>query len=182
MKVRISIFGFLIILLLITGCASLNDAVTPSLKVERDSFDSTLRVYQPPVSSSGISEPMHTLGFEWSERTPDVVYVTVGAYGIVNISDVEFNVDGEIVQTAETASSNTDYGSTIDTADFSTRRFMLPIDDFVRVMSANTVKMKVVHIDTYSVSSFGSGVSGMRTINTKIQPFLDELAAQGALQ
>ena len=169
-------------ILFMVGCASMNDAVTPSLTVERDSFDSTIRITQPSVSSSGISENMHTLGFTWNENTPDVVYITVGAYGIININDVEFNVDGTLIQSAETASSATDYGSSFDSADFSIRRFLVPIDDFVQIATGNVVKMKVYHIDTYSLSSFGRGVEGMRTINTKLQPFLDRLALEGALE
>ena len=180
MKTISNIFIITTVFLMI-GCASLNDAVTPSLEVERDSFDSTLRITQPSVSSSGISENMHTLGFTWNENTPDVVYVTVGAYGIVNINDVEFNVDGTFIQSAETASSATDYGSSFNSTDFSTRRFLIPIDDFVQIITGNVVKMKVYHIDTYSLSSFGRGVEGMRTINTKLQPFLDRLALEGAL-
>jgi hypothetical protein len=86
------------------------------------------------------------------------------------------------MQSAQKASSNTEYGSTIDIGEFSTRRFALPIDDFVQLANGGVVKMKVVHIDSYTVSSFGSRVSGMRTINTKFEPFLSKLAAEGATE
>lgn len=151
------------------GCASMNDALTPGLKIEKDRFDNSLRLYQAPVSSSGIREDWHTLGFEWNETTPEIVYLTVGAQGITNVSGVHFNVNGEIIKSAGDASVNTNYG------DFSTRRFYIPIQDFIKIAEASLVKMKVIQIDSYTVSSFGEGAGMLRTIDSKFAPFVREL-------
>ena len=153
----------------------MNDAMTPGFKVERDDFDSSLRIVQPPVSSSGVSDAWHTLGFEWNEKTPEIIYLTVGAMGITNISDAQFNVDGEIVDSLKEASSLTNYG------DWSTRRFYLPITDFVKIAKGKLVKMKVVKIDTYSVSSFGEQAGTLRTVDQKFPPFLQALNENGAI-
>ncbi len=144
----------------------MNDALTPSVSINKDDFDNSTRILQPPVSASGITEDWHTLGFEWNENTPSVVYITVGTQGINNVSGVNFNVNGNIIKSAKNASVNTNYG------DFSTRRFYIPIRDFKLIAQAKLVKMKVIHIDNYTVSSFGES-AGMRTINTKFSPFLE---------
>jgi hypothetical protein len=165
----------LLFLIMLAGCASMNDAMTPSLKVERDDFDSSLRILQPPVSSSGVSDDWHTLGFEWNEKTPKIIYLTVGAMGITNISDAQFNVDGELIDSLKEASGFTSYG------DWSTRRFYLPIYDFVKLAKGNLVKMKVVKFDKYSVSAFGEGAGITRTIDQKFPPFLKALVENGAI-
>lgn len=163
------------IILILSGCAGINDALTPSLKVQQDPFDSSLRLYQAPVSSSGISEDWHTLGFEWKESTPKIIYLTVGSQGITNVTGVHFNASGEIIRSANDASTNTKYG------DFSTRRFYIPIKDFLKIATADLVKMKVIHIDTYTVSSFGNDAGALRTIDSKFAPFIDELKKNGAI-
>ena len=161
--------------LLLSACAGLNDALTPSLVIKKDSFDSSLILSQRPVSSSGPSEDWHTLGFEWNEKTPEVIYLTVGSQGITNVSGVHFNVNSEIIESANDASINTKYG------DFSTRRFYIPIQDFVKIANAKLVKMKVIHIDTYTVSSFGDDAGILRTIDSKFAPFIGELKKRGAI-
>ena len=93
--------------LMLASCASMNDSLTPSLEVTKDPFDSTTTLSQKPVSSSGVSEDWHTLGFTWSESTPDVVYLTVGTQGIDNVSGVQFMVDGKLIKSANTASVGT---------------------------------------------------------------------------
>lgn len=158
--------------LTLASCASMNDSLTPSLKVTKDPFDSTVTLSQKPVSSSGLSEDWHTLGFTWKESTPDIVYLTVGTQGIDNVSGVQFMVDGKLIKTADTASVNTKYG------DWSTRRFYIPIDDFKLIATANLIKMKVIHIDTYTVSSFGEGAGMARIINSKFKPFIEALNKQ----
>lgn len=167
---QLKLFIFLSIALLsLGGCSSFNDAMTPSLDVTNDSFDNSLSLYQAPVSSSSsLSEDWHTLGFEWNEKTPNIVYLSVGVYGIKNISSVSFNVDGFMIEKLSRASSLTDYG------DWSQRRFAVSLQDFIRIANADDVRMKVVRINEYTVSSFGKKNSGA-IVNTKFKPFLDKL-------
>ena len=79
--------------LLVAGCASMNNAMTPSSHVMTDDFDGTAIIRQAPVSSSSsLAEGWHTLGFEWGQKTPDLVFITAGTNGITNVTDVAFNV------------------------------------------------------------------------------------------
>jgi hypothetical protein len=153
----------------ITGCTSMNDALTPSLNTHKDSFDGALIVSQAPVSSSSsLTEGWHTMGFEWNQKFPDVVFLEVGTNGITNVQGVAFNVDGEIIENITEASVLTKYGS------WSTRRLVMPINEFVKVAKGRDVKMKLIQIDTYSVSSFGVSNSGA-VVNSKFPPFLNKL-------
>lgn len=161
----------LIGLLSLSGCASMNDAMTPSMKVVKDAFDGRMAVVQQPVSaSSGLSEGWHTLGFEWSEKTPDAIYLTVGVSGVTNVTGVEFNADGKILSDISDASSITEYG------DWSTRRFSIVWEDFLSISSANDVKMKVMQIGKYTISSFGPMNSGA-VVNSKVGPFIEKVAS-----
>lgn len=163
-----------VILFTISGCTRFNDAMTPSLSVQQDQFDNSLIITQPPVSSaSGLSEGWHTLGFQWSNKFPDVVFIEVGVSGITNVMGVAFNVDGLIIENIKQASNLTKYGS------WSTRRLVIPISDFLKVAHGNDVKMKVMQIDTYSVSSFGLKNSGA-VVNSKFGPFIQKLKEQNA--
>jgi hypothetical protein len=72
----------------------------------------------------------------------------VGTQGIVNITAVAFNLDAKIMQLNKPVNTLTDYG------EWSTRQFSMPLEQFRILASAKTVKMKVVMIDKYSVSSF----------------------------
>lgn len=153
----------------ITGCTSMNDALTPSLNTHKDSFDGALIVSQAPVSSSSsLTEGWHTMGFEWNQKFPDVVFLEVGTNGITNVQGVAFNVDGEIIENITEASVLTKYGS------WSTRRLVMPINEFVKVAKGRDVKMKLIQIDTYSVSTFGVSNSGA-VVNSKFPPFLNKL-------
>jgi hypothetical protein len=164
-----------VMLFTVSGCASFNDAMTPSLSVQQDQFDGSLIITQPPVSAaSGLSEGWHTLGFQWSNKFPSVVFLEVGVSGITNVMGVAFNVDGQIIENIKEASALTKYG------DWSTRRLVMPISDFLKVAQGKDVKMKVIQIDTYSVSSFGSANSGA-IVNQKIGPFIQKLKEQSAL-
>jgi len=165
----------IVILFTISGCASFNDVMTPSLSVHQDQFDNSLIITQPPVSSaSAISEGWHTLGFQWSNKFPDVVFLEVGVSGITNVMGVAFNVDGLIIENINEASNLTKYD------DWSTRRLVMPISDFLKVAHGNDVKMKVMQIDTYSISSFGLNNSGA-VVNRKFGPFIQKLKEQNAL-
>ncbi|MEZ9571874.1 hypothetical protein AB4249_00330 [Vibrio sp. 10N.261.55.F4] len=160
---------FAIVFSLISGCAGFNDKMTPSVSIHQDQFDGSLRIEQPPVSaSSSLSEGWHTLGFQWNQKFPNVVFLEVGVSGITNVMGVAFNVDGQIIENVKEASKLTKYG------DWSTRRLVMPLSDFVKVSQGKDVKMKVIQIDTYSVSSFGSANSGA-VVNTKFAPFVQKL-------
>ncbi|OBU28751.1 hypothetical protein C0Z01_06650 [Photobacterium kishitanii] len=163
---------FAIVLSVMSGCANFNDKMTPSLSVHQDQFDGSLSIEQPPVSaSSSLSEGWHTLGFQWNQNFPNEIFLVVGVSGIENVVGVMFNVDGKVMTNIKDASTLTKYG------DWSTRRFVMPISDFVKVAQGSDVKMKVMQIDTYSVSSFGSINSGA-IVNAKFAPFIKKLKEQ----
>lgn len=154
--------------LLVAGCATMNDAMTPSLEVIKDDFDNALIVRQSPVSSaSTMSEAWHTLGFEWNQKNQDIIFITAGANGIVNITDVAFNADGQVIASIKPASTITEYGQ------WSTRRFSMSWNDFLRVANAKSVKMKVVRVNDYTVSSFGP--EHPATVDSKIAPFVQKV-------
>ncbi|MEN8616820.1 MULTISPECIES: hypothetical protein [Shewanella] len=164
------------IFITLTGCTGLNDAMTPSMKTHKDLFDGSLIVSQAPVSSSSsLKEGWHTMGFEWNQKFPDVVFLEVGTNGITNVQGVAFNVDGEIIENITEASVLTKYGS------WSTRRLVMPINEFVKVAQGHDVKMKLIQIDTYSVSTFGTSHSGA-VVNSKFAPFLSKLKELNAIQ
>ena len=167
MKIKTAILVLIIIGL--SACESINSSMTSSMKIQEDDFDGTLIVSQSPVSAaSSTKEAWHTLGFEWLQKYPDVVFLEVGVSGITNVMGVAFNVDGEIIKNIKQASSLTKYG------DWSTRRLVLSFDDFEKIASGNDIKMKVIQIDTYSVSSFGSKNSAA-IVNLKFPPFLQKI-------
>lgn len=151
------------------GCSSMNDALTPSVKVEQDQFDGSTIISQAPVSAaSSLSEGWHVMGFDWSSKSPSVVFLTVGRDSIVNIEGVEFNVDGVYIKEVPTTSPITDYG------DWSTRRFRVTLDEFKLLSNSNDTKMKVITLNGYTVSSFGKE-NGGAVVNTKFKPFLFEI-------
>lgn len=80
-------------------------------------------------SSSKLTEHFHTLGFDWTSKTPNRVFLSAGAPGITNIYGLSFNVDGTLVS-ARLASNSTEYG------DWSTRRFYVSYSDFVKLANA----------------------------------------------
>jgi hypothetical protein len=108
------------------------------------------------------------MGFTWKEKSPEVIYITVGVEGIDNITRLAFNIDGEIIDDIRTASNLTKYGK------WSTRQFAVSVQTFVKIANGKDVKMKISQIDTYTVSSFGSSNS-LAAINAKFPPFLSEL-------
>lgn len=160
----------------ISGCSNMNDAMTPSMRAQQDPFDGALVISQAPVSaSSSLAEGWHTMGFEWSQKFPDVVFIEVGTNGITNVQGVAFNVDGEIIENIKEASTLTKYGS------WSTRRLVMPLNDFVKIGQGKDVKMKLIQIDTYTVSTFGSNYSGA-IVNSKFPPFISKLRELNAIK
>ena len=171
-KLKIIVVAFI----MLAGCAGMNDALTPSINAQKDPFDGSLIVSQAPVSaSSSLTEGWHTMGFEWNQKFPDVVFLEVGTNGITNVQGVAFNVDGDIIENIKEASSLTKYGS------WSTRRLVMPINEFVKVAQGRDVKMKLIQIDTYTVSTFGISHSGA-VVNSKFPPFLSKLRELRAIQ
>jgi hypothetical protein len=163
-------FIILIMATVMSGCASMNAAMTPGVKVTNDPYDGSKTVTQKPVSaSSSLSKSWHTLGFVWTAKHPDTVVLIVGVNGIDNISDVDFMVDGKELTSIDTASSLTDYG------DWSNRTFRIDLSEFKQLANADDVRMKVSRIDEYSVSTFGAANTGA-IVNSKFPPFLEALA------
>lgn len=169
----------LLVLALLAGCAATMDAMTPSTSVIKDDFDGKMIVRQSSVNAaSGMGEAFHTLGFEWSEKFPDSIFITVGfVTGYRNIKDVAFNVDGRIIDRIKLASTLTEHEPGVSFRS-SYRRFEMNIDDFIAVASGRNVKIRVVGINDYTVSSFGPDAgNGMAVVNAKFGPFLDEVRA-----
>lgn len=151
------------------GCATMiESAMFPPASVITDEFDGNKIVVQPPIYAfNKIEEGPHSLGFDWSKKNKKTIYITVGVVGISNIFDVAFNVDGEIIDGIKTASLTTELDSTM-----STRRFVMPVDQFMKIANANVVRMKVGRGDTYSVSSFGKDIKGP-FVNNRFKPFFE---------
>jgi len=170
--------SILALVVVLAGCASTMDAMTPSASVIKDDFDGTIIVRQPLVNAaSSLSEPFHTLGFEWYQRTPDAVFVTAGfATGVRSIQAVAFNADGKVIQGLKPASVLTDFDRAGGLAS-SSRRFEMRLDDFVVIATADVVKMRVEGINDYTVSSFGPG-AGIAVVNMKFAPFLEQVRAR----
>ena len=111
------------------------------------------------------------MGFRWKSNAPRIVILDVGTQGIVNISAVHFNIDGDIIQFDKPASVLTEYG------DWSYRRFLMPLEQFRRMANAEVVKMKVIMIDNYTVSSFGR-TENNAIVNGKFRAFLEQVDTQ----
>lgn len=157
----------------VAACASMNDAMTPSLRVIRDDFDGATIIRQPQVNAATFGEAFHTLGFEWSQRTPDIVYVTAGTIGITSLQDLAFNADGRVIENLKLASNTTSFDGT-GAMTTSLRRFAISWDDFRTIATARTVKMKLSKTNGYTVSSFGPDAgNGMAVVNAKLAPFIE---------
>lgn len=155
--------------ILLSGCADMMNSMTPGVKVIKSQFDGTTEIVQSSVSSSAsLTEAWHTLGFRWNENAPENVFLVVGVHGVHNVTGVSFNADGNKIINIPTASTLTEYGK------WSTRQFIMPLDSFRIIATANDVKMKVSQIDTYTVSSFGP-TNKNAAINGKFIPFLAKI-------
>ena len=157
---------------LAVGCAQMNDAMTPSVRVSKDAFDGGTRIEQPNAgASSSLSEHVHSLAMLWHKGTPDRVTVTVGAMGTRAISGVTFNVNGTFI-TAQPLHAATDFSNM-----WSYKHFSMSVKDFRTIATAKNVKMRVESPTASSVSSFGTGSA---IIDTKMAPFLDAITKAGA--
>jgi hypothetical protein len=160
--------AFVTSLLVLAGCASLS--LVPGPEVLTDPYDGAkiIRQTAASASASAFGDNAHQLGFEWYARTPDRVYLEVSVPGITNITGVAFRVGPEEI-VGEAASAITDYGS------FSTRRFSVSMSDFRKLANAPAVKMKVLRINRYTVSEFGSEREAV-AVSSKFLPFLAKIA------
>jgi len=159
-------------LLLIAGCASVNDLMTPSVSVLADPFDDKIIIRQPPVSAASlVAEPSHVLGFEWNQKFPDIVLIAAGIERDSKpIQNIAFNADGNIFENFKLAANRTDL------REASLSRFEMRFEDFLAVASAKVVKMRLDGVKTYTVSSFGTSVGGgIAAVNLKFQPFLEKV-------
>jgi len=164
-------FLLLLSVYFLNSCVSINQSLTPGTRIIKSDFDNSIDIVQKPVSaSSSLSEAWHTLGFRWNSNAPDIVFVTAGTVGITNITGLSFNIDGEIVD-VEPASTLTKYG------DWSTRQFKMDLATFRKMASAKIVKMKIIMIDTYSVSSFGQS-KPEAVVSGKFSEFLKSVSEQ----
>ena len=159
---------------LLSGCTSMNDAMTPSVSTLVDPFDSKTIIRQPPVNAaSGMSEAFHILGFEWNEKFPNLIFVTAGtAFRTQSIQSLAFNADGKVFENLKAANALTDIQE-----GRSLRRFEIPLADFQVIATSRDVKMHLGSINAYTVSSFGPGAgNGMAIVNLKFAPFLHQVA------
>lgn len=159
----------ILIPILLGSCQDFNSAMTPASKVTTDAFDGSKIVSQEPVSSSAsLTEDWHTLGFDYTSKSPDKVFITAGVQGINNVFGLDFNVGSRMIH-AQEASLTTEYGA------WSTRRFYVSYKDFISIAIASSVKMKVSGANQYGVSSFGTSTGAL--VNKQFPPFLQKLQA-----
>lgn len=169
-------------LISLTGCAGLDDAMTPSMKVMRNDFDNSTILRQPPILASrpafNSDDAPHSLGFEWNTGEPDIVYVTAGVPGqILNIYELAFIADDVAINGIQLASGNTEYNTAINnsvTSRESLRRFAMPLSEFKKITTARIVKMKVVRDTDFSLSRFGQEYPDV-TVSRKIVAFLSKV-------
>ena len=159
----------IILSLFFIGCASVNAKLTPGAKVHKSDFDGAVNIYQEPVSAANsLKEHWNTLGFRWTSKLPDTILMIAGTNGVVNIDGLQFKADGQLIE-AKLASNLTDYGK------WSKRQFKVTLNEFQKIATADIVKMRIIHIDTYSDSSFGKKKS-MAIVNKKFDGFLNKVA------
>lgn len=164
----------LILAATLPGCAStggsFNDAMTPSVRVAYDKFDDSTIIVQPPVSAaSSLKDDWHTLGFEWLSRNPTEVFLTAGINGTTAVSELAFNVDGVFITDIRQASLHTEFEN-----GWSSRRFVMSLEDFLKVSRGQVVHMRLGQLNSYTVSSFGSA-HPKAIVNAKIKPFTDKI-------
>lgn len=143
------------------------------MQVMKDDFDGATIVRQPPVVASRPTltndDTPQSLGFEWSSKTPDRIFITTALFEIQNIENVEFIADDQSIQGINPASTMTQFDT--QKAESSSRRFSMPIGEFRKIAAARIVKMKITRINTYSVSRFGQDYPNVM-VTDRFAPFL----------
>jgi len=89
----------------------------------------------------------------------------------VRIVDVVFEVDGETLERLKAVSELTDYGESSAPVRWSTRRFEVPWETFLRIANARSVRMRVTGPNEAAATSFGSAHPGA-LVNAALPPFL----------
>lgn len=162
--------ALLAVCIALSGCASVNDALTPSAREGRDDFYGAATLTQPPVSAArGLTDGWNTLGFDWSAKTPDLVYVTVGSHGVRAITEASFNIDGRLVEQLPAASALTEYE-----AGWARRRFAMRWEDFEAMAQAQVVRLRVGRLNDAVVSTFGTSVPDA-AVMAKLPAFVDRV-------
>jgi hypothetical protein len=176
-----SIFAAVALVVLTAGCASFNNAMTPSAKVSDDGFYGNKVVIQPPVGAAGrLSDSgWFLLGMRWNSGEPDTIVFTARVTSRMdNLEALEFRADGEFIRaTGLNPSSRHDsdvtvVGSAVTATQQSERDFSFSYDDFLRVVGGDEVKAKLTNLGgEYGVATFGKKYSGA-VLTTKLEPFL----------
>lgn len=166
-----------ITLILLAGCTSFNQKMTPGVSTQVDKFDGSVYINQPPVGcASDLSENIMAMGFWWSEKNPGVVALDVNYHGSVAMMSLEFKIDGEDVQTTKRAGLtdidiNRDRLSGVVSSN-SQKTFFISLEDFRRMARADVVKMRVLLSTSHLFASFGKSRKAA-IINGKMTPFLE---------
>jgi hypothetical protein len=137
------------------GCATTDQPAAPGLQVFKDEYDGSTIARQQPVISGGVAGDWNALGFEWRSKFPNRVVLNAGTRGVVKITEVGLEIDGEEAS-VKIASELTDYGAPSAAERWSMRRFEISWVDFERMAAARTVRMKIVGANEILVTSFGS--------------------------
>jgi len=152
------------------ACASVGDAKAPGLQVLRDDYDGATIVRQAPVTSgSDTVGDWNALGFEWKSKFPNRVLLAAGTRGVINITDLVLEIDGENAA-VKPASELTDYGDPSTPERWSMRRFEVSWSDFERMATARAVQVRVVGANEIFVTSFGADRPGA-PVNTTLSAF-----------
>ncbi len=159
-------------LLLLVLASLLWACATPSAVVLIDPVDGKTIIRQPPVDArSSLIEPIHMVGFEWYEKFPEKIFITVEVALVTqSIQMASFNADGRIVENLKLASTGMQFGGS------SSRRFEIRFEEFLAIANARVVRLRVEGFKTYTVSSFGPD-AGRADVNHTFAPFLEKVAA-----
>lgn len=189
----------------LSGCAAFNDMMTPSLTVTDDPFDNAVVIAQEPVpATSSLSDQPNLLGFHWKSLAPNLVVFTVSIPGSIDITDLQFNADGQRIKglvplgkrtardrSATTVTSeerisgirssgyskSTKIKTVRGTPVRSRRSFVTTCTDFEKIARSRKVVMRVFTTDSYATSIFGTESGAL--INAKFPPFLEEYLRRG---
>jgi len=151
------------------GCATTDQPAAPGLQVFKDDYDGATIARQQPVISGGVAGDWNALGFEWRSKFPNKVMLNAGTRGVVKITEVGLEIDGEEAG-VKLASEVTDYGVPSAAERWSMRRFEMSWVDFERMAAARTVRMKIIGANEILVTSFGSAQPGA-PINDALSSF-----------
>lgn len=173
-------FLIAITILLLTSCASMNNAFTPSPRIVTDKYDGTQYVAQPEVAA-GLQMFDHTASLRWTTKAPDRVYIVVGVNGLRSIDGVRFKLDDtEII--AQQSDYITDFDSSYQTGiQRSRKQYSIKLSELRLMLSSESLKLRISDIrNNYTVSNLGSP-SGAVPLRLKLADFIalvDQLRAE----